>query len=157
MIFLPDVKQQPLVLLRMFRAIQYIILIVTTAMMCFYMSVYQPDLVNRLFINLDVFGITRVAKEEHERIGKIRALTIPYEEKQVLMNRTVFMQATPEMVKLALGNPKKTFDRPWTERGSMLTYFVYYLVDDKRPTILVFENEKLIQAYKGSALDIAGK
>lgn len=139
----------------MFRAIQYIILIVTAAMMGFYVSVYQPELVNKLLINLDVFGLTRVAKQEHERIEKIRALTIPYEEKQVLMNRTVFMQASPEMVKLALGEPKRTFEKPWPERGTMLNYFVYYVADDKRPTILVFENGKLIHAYKGSALDIA--
>lgn len=139
----------------MFRALQYIILIVTAAMMGFYVSVYQPELINKLLINLDVFGLTRVAQQEHERIEKIRALTIPYEEKQVLMNRTVFMQASPEMVKLALGEPKRTFEKPWAERGTNLTYFVYYVADDKRPTILVFENEKLIHAYKGSALDIA--
>lgn len=141
----------------MFRAIQYLILIVTTAMICFYMVAYQPDMVKRLLINVDVLGITSVAKEEHERVEKIRSLPIPIEEKQVLINRTVFMQATPEMVKLALGDPKKTFEKPWQERGTMLTYYVYYLPEDKRPTILVFENGKLIHAYKGSALDIASQ
>jgi hypothetical protein len=141
----------------MFRALQYLILIGTTAMLCFYIVVYQPEMVNQLLIKIDVFNITEVAKEEHERIEKIRNLTIPYEEKQVLMNRTVFMQATPDMVKLALGDPKKSFERPWQEHGTMLNYFVYYLGEDKRPTILVFENDKLIQAYKGSALDIANR
>jgi len=125
--------------------------------MFFYIAVYQPEFVNNLLIKVDVFGITKVAKEEQDRIEKIRALTIPYEEKQVLLNRTVFMQASQEMVKLALGSPQKTIEQPWAEHNTLLIYYVYYLAQDKRPTILVFENDKLIKAYKGSALDLASK
>jgi hypothetical protein len=138
----------------MFRLLQYIILTGTIVMSMVYVSMYQPDLINKLLINFDVFGITTVAKTEHERIEKIRALTIPYEEKQVLMKRTIFMQATQEMVKLALGEPKKKLERMWTERNTMLVYYVYYLAEDKRPTILIFQEDKLINAYKGSALDL---
>lgn len=138
----------------MFRALQYIILLVTIVMTVFYAYVYQPELVNKLLINADVFGFSKVAKQEHNRIEKIRALAIPYEEKQVLMNRTVFMQASQDMVKLALGEPRKIVERLWEERKVMLVYYVYYLGDDKRPTILVFQDDKLINAYKGSAQDI---
>lgn len=139
----------------MFRVLQYIILLITVTMTAFYVATYQPELVKKLLINVDVFGITTVARTEHDRIEKIRMLTIPFEEKQVLMNRTVFMQASPEMVKLALGEPTKTIDHQADEHSAIQTYYVYYLADDKRPTILVFQENKLTQAFKGSALDLA--
>lgn len=135
----------------MFRALQYIILLVTIGMISFYVRLYQPEMINHLLINFDVFGFTTVARTEHLRVEKIRALSIPYEEKVVLMNRTVFMQASQEMVKLALGEPRRTIPDP--DPALNKTYFVYYLADDKRPTVLVFVDDKLTNAYKGSALD----
>lgn len=134
----------------MFRVLQYIILLVTVCMTIFYVSVYQPELMKKVLINVDVFGFTTVAQKEHDRIEKIRALTIPYEEKQVLMNRTVFLQASQEMVKLALGEPNTST----TNAAANQVAFYYYLGDDKRPTVLVFNEDKLVNAYKGSALDI---
>jgi hypothetical protein len=58
------------------------------------------------------------------------------------------------MVKLALGEPKKVVEKMWEEKKVVLTYYVYYLPNDNRPTILVFQEDKLINAYKGSALDV---
>lgn len=121
-------------------------------MTVFYVSVYQPELIDRLLIRMDIFGLSNIAQREHERMEKIKALTIPYEEKQVLMNRTVFLKASQEMVKLALGEPKKVVEH--IEQNHLRRiYYEYYLGEDKRPTILVFEDDKLTNAYKGSALD----
>ncbi len=120
----------------------------------FYMENYQPELMTNLLLQVDVFGFTKVAAQEQERLGKIKDLDIPYEEKQVLVNRTVFMGATRDMVKLALGEPKKVVEKMWEEKKVVLTYYVYYLPNDNRPTILVFQEDKLINAYKGSALDV---
>jgi hypothetical protein len=122
--------------------------------MLFYMNTYQPELMDTILIQVDVFGITRVAGQEQAREDKIKNLSIPYEEKQVLFNRTVFMGATCDMVKLALGEPKKVVEQMWDAKKTMLTYYIYYLPNDHRPTILVFDDDKLIKAYKGSALDV---
>lgn len=107
-----------------------------------------------LLIKVDVFGLTRVAGEEQVRLAKIKDLPLSYEEKQVLVQRTVFMGATHDMVKLALGEPRKVVERLWEGKNVMLTYYIYYLPNDTRPTILVFQNDKLVNAYKGSALDV---
>jgi hypothetical protein len=120
----------------------------------FYLQTYQPEMMTRLLIQVDVFGFTRVADQEQQRLERIKELTIPYEEKQVLVNRTVFMGAGSDMVKLALGKPKKIYEQPWPAKNVMLVYYIYYLPNDKRPTILVFQDDKLIYAYKGSALDV---
>jgi hypothetical protein len=136
------------------RALPYIVLAIMVYGVLFYMENYQPELMTNLLLQVDVFGFTKVAAQEQERLGKIKDLDIPYEEKQVLVNRTVFMGATRDMVKLALGEPKKVVEKMWEEKKVVLTYYVYYLPNDNRPTILVFQEDKLINAYKGSALDV---
>jgi hypothetical protein len=136
------------------RALLYIFLIVLIYGMLFYLENYRPELMTRILLQVDVFGFTRIANMEQGRLEKIKELAIPYEEKEVLLNRTVFMGATHEMVKLALGEPKKVVERMWEGKGVMLTYYVYYLPNDNRPTILVFQEDKLVNAYKGSALDV---
>lgn len=121
-------------------------------MLTFYFCLYQPDLVKKLIIKVDVFYFSELAEQEHERIEKIRALTIPYEQKLVLMNRTVFLQASQEMIKLALGEPQSAIPDPPPTTGHAT--LVYYLGEDKRPTLFEFEDDKLLSAHKGSSLDI---
>lgn len=134
----------------MFRALQYVILLVSVVMTAFYVASYQPELVTRAILSVDIYGITKIGKEEITRTERIKSLPISYAEKQVLLNHTVFIQATQEMVKLALGEPKTVYPaRSPTEN----TYFVYYLGTDKLPTVMVFEDDKLTQAYKGSSAD----
>jgi hypothetical protein len=139
---------------KLLRPFLYIILAVLVSATLYYLESYQPELMSKLMIQVDVFGFTRVAQAEQERVGKINELSIPYEDKQVLINRTVFMGATEDMVKLALGSPWKVEERMWEAKKTMLTYYVYYLPDDKRPTILIFQDHQMIKAYKGSALDV---
>jgi hypothetical protein len=139
----------------MLRALPYILAGVLAYLVLFYMESYQPELMTDILIQVDVFGVTRIAKEEQQRLTDIKNLTIPYEEKQVLVNRTVFMGASPDMVKLALGNPQKIVEKIWEGKSVMLTYYVYYLPNDKRPTVLVFQENKLVNAYKDSAINIS--
>ncbi len=119
-----------------------------------YASQVRPEVVRELLIQVDVFGLTQPSRHEMERKRHINNLKITWEEKQVLLNRTVFMGASVDMVRLALGEPKKTLQKELPERGAAI-YLVYYLPNDKRPTILVFVKNELVQAYKGSALDFA--
>ncbi len=133
----------------MLRVLLGILLAMIVYLGLFYMENFQPELMNSFLIKVDIFNITQAAKEEHKRIEDIKDLTIPYEEKQVLVNRTVFMGASQDMVRLALGEPRKT----WVQTKYQEVYYVYFLPNDKRPTIFVFETNKLIKAYRGSALD----
>jgi hypothetical protein len=138
----------------MLRLLLYTFLAVTVYVTLFYLETYQPEMLTNLLIQVDVFGLTRAASMEQDRLAHINGLSIPYEEKKVLISRTVFMGATREMVKLALGEPRKAVERMWDGKQIMLTYYIYFLPDDKRPTILVFQEDKLVNAYKGSALDV---
>lgn len=140
----------------MWRTLAFLILGFAFYLIIVYLDNYQPQMMTDILIQVDVFGVTRVGELEKERLFKIKNLTIPYEEKQVLVNRTVFMGATTEMVNLALGTPKKQVTRPWAEKKTLLLYWVYYLPNDRRPTVLVFNNKKLIYAYKDSALEWNG-
>lgn len=139
----------------MIRLLPYMLLMVIIYGVLFYTQKYQPELVNKLFINIDIIGVTEIAKKENERLYEIRNLNLTYPEKQVLMNHTVFIGATKEMVKLAIGEPKKEI---W--KNDKL-YYVYYLPGDSRPTLLVFNYDKngdkykLSNAYKTSALYIS--
>lgn len=132
----------------------------------FYLGNYQPQAVTDMLMQVDVFGWTKTVQDEKKRLYKIDNLTVKdngkevplsYDEKQVLINRTVFMGATPEMVVLALGDPIKiTTSETMETNGNKLPQliYVYYLLADKRPTFFVFKDNKLIDAYKGSALDV---
>lgn len=112
-----------------------------------------PDKMKDLIISVDHFGITEVGALEQKRVRTINRLSITYEEKQVLIQRTVFLSATREMVYLALGAPvcrlqsAKTASEPATE------YWVYYIEGDRKPTKLAFQNNELVTAGKSSALD----
>jgi hypothetical protein len=131
------------------KATVYLGLIVGTFALIFYLQFYQPEVVKRLILAVDVLGVTPLGEEEQLRQTRINQLSITYEEKQVLLSRTVFLGATQQMVTLALGTPK---EQKHTAQG---TLYIYYLPDDPRPTILRFKSDKLAHAYKGSALDLA--
>jgi len=138
----------------MLRALPYILVGILVYLILFYMENYQPELLTDILIQVDVMGITPVAQHEQHRLSQIQDLTIPYEEKQVLIKRTVFIGAEPDMVKLALGEPKKIFEKRATGKEPTFLYYVYYLPNDKRPTIFVFQNNVLKDAYKDSTINI---
>jgi hypothetical protein len=140
----------------MLRALPYCLLSLCVFILFFYLENYRPQVMADILLEVDFFGWSDIAQVEQDRLDKIKNLTIPYEEKQVLVRRTVFMGATTEMVGLALGKPMKTYEANALVDGANIhqVYLVYYLPGDKRPTFFVFRNDVLMDAYKGSALDI---
>lgn len=130
----------------------YLGLMVATFACMLYLQFYKPGLLKELILSIDVVGVTPIGQEEQSRQATINGLPITYEEKQVLINKTVFLGASSRMVMLALGTPKE--QKP-SGKGAGNIY-IYYQPDDPRPTILRFEHDKLVHAYKGSALDLAG-
>ncbi|MEI6729887.1 MAG: hypothetical protein WCL30_01390 [Pseudomonadota bacterium] len=139
----------------MVRILPYILLVGIIYGVLFFTQKYQPEAMNKFLISIDIIGASEAAKQENYRLSQIRNLRLTYPEKQVLVNRTVFIGATKEMVKLSLGDPKKEI---W--KNDKL-YYVYYLPNDSKPTLLVFDYEKtsdtykLSNAYKTSALYIS--
>lgn len=111
-----------------------------------------PDKIRDLLIVVDRFGITEVGAAEQARIRTINRLPITYEEKQVLIQRTVFLGATREMVHLALGDPVCVLQTPVEGHGTIESW-VYYIEGDRKPTQLAFQNNELTTAGKASALD----
>lgn len=136
------------------RTLVYILLLALMLGGYGYFSSYHPEMVKELLITVDKFGITRTGKEEQVRIAKINALPITYEKKQVLINRTVFLNADINMVYLALGQPREMKRTILEGGGNEAILLIYHFSDDKRPTILQFEEEKLTSAYKGSVLEV---
>ena len=154
----------------MMRTLPYILLGLIVYAVLFYLDNFQPALLNTLLIQVDVFGVTHIAEQEQARLAKIKSLKddsgypLAYQYKLVLINHTVFMGASPEMVRLALNEPagciidghyipgpvnNATCKTPPQAGFS----YVYYLPDDTRPTIFVFENDKLVNACKGSSAE----
>ncbi len=112
-----------------------------------------PDKIRNLLIAVDRFGITEIGAAEQNRANTINTLTITYEEKQVLINRTVFFGASRDMVTLALGKPVCVRQSAATENAPATEFWVYYIEDDRKPTQLAFQGNELISAQKSSALD----
>lgn len=121
----------------------------------FYMQTYQPELMNGFILEVDRFGITSIGQEEKTRRARINALPITYEEKQILINKTVFLGASAEMVKLALGDPREVHKANNDPKQGEGTIYVYHFPKDARPTLLRFEAGRLTHAYKASAIDVA--
>lgn len=113
-----------------------------------------PDKMKDLLISVDRFGITDVGAAEQQRVRTINRLnSITYEERQVLIQRTVFLGATREMVYLALGDPVCVLQVPATTQQPASEAWVYYIEGDRKPTQLLFQNNELMNAGKTSALD----
>lgn len=165
----------------MYRFLPYIFIAVLVYMVLFYFETYQADLLENMIIKADIMGITRASKREHERVDKIKRLeNIGSLEKQVLIDHTVFIGATAEMMEYAIGAPKHILRNP---ADTAMLYYVYFLAGDKRPTFfemncagetpekckyacaessnectLPLENRAffvLAKAYKRSAIDVS--
>lgn len=125
--------------------------IFTLAGTFFWLGAKFPYQMHELIISVDRFGITDAGAQEQNRIRLINRLSITYEEKQVLINRTVFLSATREMVLLALGQPVCAFKTEAT--ASAPEYWIYYIRNETKPTQLEFVENQLVSATKISALD----
>lgn len=113
-----------------------------------------PKKLHDILITVDQFGFTEVGANEQSRIRTINRLAITYEEKQVLIKRTVFFGANLEMVELALGQPVCTQKVAARNEQPQTEYWVYFIEGDTKPTRLAFQSGELVAAAKSSALDI---
>lgn len=143
------------------RFLVYIFIALITAGGLSYVHTSDPEALDDLLVHIDVLGITPAAQQEQERQAQIRALDIPYEKKKVLMERTVFMGASRQMVFLALGEPKTARyvkGKQAHANGKNVTeQWIFFFKGDARPTVLEFEKETLVSAYKGSNIDLNGE
>ncbi len=112
----------------------------------------EPEVVQEILFKMDRFGLIEKSPEEIQRVYDINQLSISFEEKQILINKTIFLGATPRMVLLALGEPKKGY-KTNGEMGNESIKLEYHLPKDSRPTVLVFDEGKLSHAYKGSTIE----
>lgn len=111
----------------------------------------HPDVYYSITLSMDVFGITQDAELEKKRINKIALLPISDEKKEFLINHTIFMGATPSMVKLALGDPRGEQQTVTQDTNQPVMVLYYHFPEDARPTMLMFEEDKLVSAQKASA------
>lgn len=119
-----------------------------------YLYLHKPDVLKQISVKLDRLGLAPENPAETQRIYEINKLPISYEEKQILINNTIFLGATPRMVMLALGKPKeghRAADNSGENKKTLI--LVYHLPEDLRPTMLRFDEGKLTHAYKGSTID----
>lgn len=98
---------------------------------------------------LITFDLTPDAAAEKARLNKISLLAISDEKKNILIHNTVFMGASTAMVKLALGTPV-SIER-LEQSTPVIDRWIYHFADDSRPTVLEFNDNKLVSAYKISA------
>lgn len=113
-----------------------------------------PKQMTGFLIAIDRFGITQVGAIEQDRIRKINRLPITYEEKQILIKRTVFFGATRDMVTLALGEPSCFENEDARAAGAEAREgWLYFIDGESKPTLLAFQNNTLVSAGKTSALD----
>lgn len=136
--------------------IGYMLVTIIVAGGALYLNSAHPEMVKALLLKVDTLGITSVGAKEQKRVARIKSLPIPYEKKQVLIDRTVFMGASNLMVYLALGEPKSTSKAAKVEtQPAKVERWVYHFTADKRPTVLEFEDGVLVSAYKASKVDVA--
>jgi hypothetical protein len=117
----------------------------------FYITTFQKDAVEGFLKKYDFIGLSEIGQNEKQRLYQINNLPIPFEQRQALVNGTVFLGASKQMVGLALGAPygQPQIMADGTER------WVYFFQDSSRPTYLFFKNDMLANAAKGTTLDNA--
>lgn len=129
--------------------LKFIIFIALIGGIIFYFGSYNKAAFSEFVLEHDNIGLTELASKEIARKDSINRLNIPYEQKQALINKTVFIGATKQMVNLAISLPiRKTVDSNGHDKW-------FYIVDDSTtPIILTFNGEKLAKAERGTNLDI---
>ena len=111
----------------------------------------DPKATLKFKVMMSKIGLSETGHDEQQRIDKIDALDIPFEQRESLKQRNVFIGATKTMVKLAFGESK--LPPKYTEDN--LEVWIYYFNDYDRPLFLFFEANILTAAKKGSNADFA--
>ena len=110
------------------------------------LKMFAPDYYSQVIVSLTQ-SFTPTGAEESKRREKIVLLPISSEKKGFLIDHKIFEGATSHMVELALGTPKESFPNR-VQDGQTYSYWKYHFKDDNRPTLLIFQNGKLMGAQK---------
>ncbi len=114
----------------------------------------DPKAVQQLVIKIDTKGWTEAGRQEILRQQRISALPINWQYREILKQGKLFKQATPEMAKLALGEPTRVISVPTKNPQRKVLVLVYVFDANQRPTLLHFENGQLHSAQQGNPADI---
>lgn len=170
----------------MLRFLPYLVISVIVFTTLFYMQTYERDEFDKLIVQYDHFHWTLIAKDEYQRRQEIDAISdgvTGATQKDTLKQRKVYIGATAQMVRYALqehpndgpvfaypaaGNLKDATGK--TVQAVFLAY-VYFIGDDKRPTVFIFQCTKnpaecsdyknheniffLNKAYKRATIDLS--
>lgn len=117
---------------------------------------FQPDTFYSIALSFELKSSPVDIASERQRINRINTLPLNDEKKKILINHTIFMQASTSMVKLALGEPRYMEPSSKNAEGVTVDRWVYHFQDDLRPTVLQFEDDKLAAAYKVSEHRLTG-
>lgn len=110
------------------------------------LKMFKPEIYSSLTLSgVQVFG--GGDKQEAQRQEKIMILPISDEKKSILIDRKIFEGASAHMVELALGTPKQNYP-PRVKDGRSYTYWKYHFENDNRPTMLIFQDGKLMGAQR---------
>lgn len=98
-------------------------------------------------------NMTEEAKIQAFRESQIKELSIPYVQKEVLMSGRVFKGATPDMARLALGQPSDQIDLNIKGYGKV-SVLVYLFDQSSRYTGLQFIDGELKGSVQLAAPDL---
>lgn len=136
--------------LQQLTSICFIIILITAISMTI-LRMRHPDVFYDIIMDVDVLGVTQSSHQEKQRLASIALLPISDEKKNYLINHTIYMGAAPQMVTLALGNPRGIQEVYNPETKNKQIIYIYHFNTDSRPTMLAFENDILIAAQKAPA------
>jgi hypothetical protein len=108
----------------------------------------HPEVFYDIVMEVDVLGVTESSHAEKQRLSSIALLPISDEKKQYLINHSIYMGAAPQMVLLALGEPRGIQRAINPDSQTEQLIYIYHFDTDSRPTMLAFEDDKLVAAQK---------
>jgi hypothetical protein len=108
-----------------------------------------PDVFFKMALAVDVLNLKGDTKQEKARINKITLLPISREKQELLVNKTIFLGATPTMVQLALGAPRGK-NKGYNAENKIEERWQYHFADEGKPVVMIFVEDKLTGAQRVS-------
>lgn len=118
--------------------------------LCVFVFAARPEIGKKLITTIDIFGISEEHQMEERRIRMIMQLRLVHEKKLALIDRKIFVGATPDMVTLSLGKPQKV--EHGTAQSSGDEIWIYQIEGDPYSTVIEFTGGQLTKASQGSVI-----
>ncbi len=118
------------------------------------LQLFKMDMFSHINVAGWIEGMEEIPAAEQERRAAIRRLPIGEEKQNILINNQIFIGAGRHMVEYALGSPKRRKQLVATEENPAIEAWIYHFKDEYRPTVLLFDERSLTQAYKASLPEI---